>query len=127
MIKILELFWSALGLSPEQRALIARSIWVMGVSGHILWVCGWLAPVGLASPFAQADEVNNQVKHIIREELSAKRQSDLPGLMLDAKQKYCAASGEARRLHFTTYNALRAEYYKLTQLEYPDPPCEDFK
>lgn len=99
----------------------------MGVSTHILWVCGWLAPVGLAAPFAQADELNYNVQQIIRAELTLKRERDLPALMLDVKQKYCAASGEARRLHFTSYNSLRAEYYKLTSREYPDPPCEDFK
>lgn len=99
----------------------------MGVSGHILWVCGWLTPIGLAAPFAQADELNSRVAQIIRDELSVKRQQDLPGLMLDAKQKYCTASGEARRLHFSTYNNLRSEYFRLTQREYPDPPCEDFK
>lgn len=99
----------------------------MGVSSHILWVCGWLAPLGFASPFANADELNTKVSQIIREELSSKRARDLPSLMLDAKQKYCVASGEARRLHFISYNDLRAEYYRLTLREYPDPPCEDFK
>lgn len=46
-----------MGLTPRHVKLLIRIGWVLLVSMHIAWVCGWLAAAGLASPFAQASDV----------------------------------------------------------------------
>ena len=43
-------------LNMEQRGLLIRVGWVALVSGHILWICGFLGGVGLQTPFADASD-----------------------------------------------------------------------
>lgn len=46
------------GLTPKQRQLIIRVLWVMAVTLHASYVCGILAFVGIGSaPFARAEDV----------------------------------------------------------------------
>jgi len=99
----------------------------LGLSIHIALACGFAAP--FYSGFAQASNVEG-IKgdmSIVKAELQKKRIKELTSLILDAKQKHCAASGEVRRLYLSAYNDLRDEYYDLTKREAPDPPCADFQ
>ena len=82
----------------------------LGLSAHIALACGFAAEM-----------------MGVKTELRVKRISELGGMLLDAKQKQCAASGEAKRLYLQSYNNLRTEYYNLIGREYPDPPCTDFQ
>jgi len=92
----------------------------LGLSAHIALACGFAAP--FYSGFAQAGELQQ-----LKEELQARRVKELNTLLLDAKGKQCSASGDARRLYLKAYNDLRTEYFQLTQREFPDPPCDNFR
>jgi len=51
------------GLTPKQRQLIIRVLWVLAVSLHISYVCGLLALAGIgAAPFARAEDVDDLKK-----------------------------------------------------------------
>jgi hypothetical protein len=97
-----------------------------GLSIHIALACGFAAP--FYTGFAQAGEVEGVRAEMaeVKTELRVKRINELGGLLLDAKAKQCAATGEAKRLYLSAYNNLRTEYYNLIGREYPDPPCSDF-
>lgn len=99
----------------------------LGLSAHIALACGFAAP--FYTGFAQAGEVQGVRSEMVevKTELRVKRINELGGMLLDAKQKQCAASGEAKRLYLLSYNNLRTEYYNLIGREYPDPPCSDFQ
>jgi hypothetical protein len=88
---------------------------------HILLACGYAAGFGY-SGFARASDLST-----MQQDLAKQRIRSLSREMLDAKQKQCLASGEAKRLYLSSYNDLRAEYYELTKREFPDPPCSDFQ
>ncbi len=92
----------------------------LGLSAHIALACGFASP--FYSGFAQADQVES-----IKADLTKRRITELMTQMLDAKQKQCAASSEAKTLYRLTYNNLRTEYFELIGREFPDPPCSDFQ
>lgn len=94
------------------------------LAGFILITCG-LTP--LSAGFARASDVNTQISQSINDAMNNKRLKELPSLLLDAKQKQCMANGQAKRLYYTAYNELRAEYYQLAKREFPDPACTDFQ
>lgn len=93
----------------------------LALCAHIMLACGYATALGYAG-FAKADELQTYIKGE-----SSKRVRSLTREMLDAKQKQCLASGEAKRLYLDSYNDLRAEYFDLTRREFPDPPCRDFQ
>lgn len=98
----------------------------LGLSAHVLLACGFIAP--FYPGFAQASDISGvraEMKEV-KDTLRTKRVNELGSLMLDAKQKQCTATGEAKRLYLVSYNALRAEYFDLADREFPDPPCSDF-
>jgi hypothetical protein len=54
-------------LNMDQRGLLIRVGWVALVTGHILWICGFLGVVGLHTPFAEAgafDDLRQSVSEI---------------------------------------------------------------
>lgn len=51
-----------LKLNMGQRGLLIRAGWVILVSGHIAWVCGFLTFIGLQSPFVQAGVIEAVVE-----------------------------------------------------------------
>lgn len=93
----------------------------MALTAHIALACGLLATATGYSGFASSADFE-----MLKTETTQRRVRELQKEMLDAKQKQCAASGEAKRLYFDAYNDLRAEYFTLTKREFPDPPCSDF-
>lgn len=99
----------------------------VGLSAHIALACGFASP--FYPGFAHAEDivgVQTEMR-LVKAELQNKRLKELTSLMLDTKQKQCVASGEVKRLYLVSYNDLRQEYFTLTQREFPDPPCSDFK
>ena len=49
---------AGMGLQPRHIKLLLRVGWVLIVSIHIAWVCGWLVGIGAAAPFARASDVS---------------------------------------------------------------------
>lgn len=105
---------------------IVTGVNTLSIATHILLACGFVPAV--YPGFAKATETTSITAQVasIKDDLKASRVKALPALLLDAKQKQCAASGDAKRLYFNAYNDLRAEYYELTHREFPDPSCSDF-
>jgi hypothetical protein len=91
------------------------------LTAHIMLACGYATFLGY-SGFARAGDLE-----LMQKELGKQRVRTLTRDMLDAKQKQCAANGEAKRLYLSAYNELRAEYFEITKREFPDPPCSDFQ
>ena len=98
-----------------------------GLSIHIALACGFASP--FYSGFAQASDFKGVQADMmeVKTELRVKRINELGGLLLDAKQKQCSATGEAKRLYLASYNTLRSEYFDIMKREFPDPPCTDFQ
>ena len=44
-------------LTPQQQMQILRMFWVLAITFHVCWVCGWLTRIGLQPPFAQEQEL----------------------------------------------------------------------
>jgi hypothetical protein len=99
----------------------------MGLAIHVLLSCGYATALGI-SGFAKAGDVAGirQEMAEVKIDLRAKRVRELSSLMLDAKQKQCAATGQAKRLYLQSYNEMRTEYFQIMGREFPDPPCADF-
>lgn len=99
----------------------------MGLAVHVFLSCGFAASFGV-SGFAKAGDIDGirQEMTAVKLDLRSKRLRELSGLLLDAKQKQCVATGQAKRLYLITYNDLRSEYFVLMGREFPDPPCSDF-
>lgn len=116
---ILNLITEGFGIPRSVRGVLIRIAWVLFVTGHILWVCGWLAFIGVQSPFARADDFKTLQKNAalsatiavqreLRDEYSA-RCSTVDPQLWDKLDRYI--------------DVLQAEYIKLTGVYYPDPGC----
>jgi hypothetical protein len=67
MFELLAALERGMGLKEGQSKLLIRVGWIIIVSVHIAWVCGWLVTFGLASPFVRAAEiaaVNGEISDI---------------------------------------------------------------
>lgn len=51
--------------SPEERARVLRLLFRIIVSAHILWACGFLAPMGLTG-FVFADDVDSKIESAVK-------------------------------------------------------------
>lgn len=130
------------GLNKERRSFLVRALWVIFVSGHIAWVCGFLAAAGVASPFATAGEVADKYKDIAAKQDAAAAKADrieklLQKQLIRSKAteirevvlQICVAQtrGEKVRL-LEKKDDLQTEYSELTVgFKYPEPPCEQLR
>lgn len=129
-----------MGLNKERRAFLLRALWVIIVSGHIAWVCGFLAGVGLASPFVRAGDLDAKYADISAKQTaadvrSARIESLLQKQLLRGKAteirevllQICVAktSAEKDRL-ISKKDDLQNEYRELSGGAgfYTEPPCE---
>lgn len=101
---------------------LTTGVTALATATHIALACGLLASATGYAGFANASDVE-----VLKEERVTERVRELSKEMLDAKQKQCMSPpGEVKRLYLRTYNDLRAEYFKLTRREFPDPQCSEF-
>lgn len=116
---ILNLITEGFGIPKGGRSVLIRLAWVAFVTVHILWVCGWLAWMGITSPFARASDFETLQKNAalsatiavqreIRDEYTARCSTSDPNVS-DKLDRYI--------------DVLQAEYLKLTGKYYPDPGC----
>lgn len=109
-----------LGLKPEHQRVLIRTGWVLFVSGHVFWVCGFLAGFGLASPFARAEDVEELKKASV---ISARIQ--IQGEIRAQTKAYCQLpDGIAREYVLRRIDDLRAELYEIAKIRAPEPNCE---
>lgn len=104
-----------MGLNRGQQQLIIRTLWVLFVTTHILWVCGWLAFLGLAGPFAKADEVSDLRRSIVVvEKLQITQEMRVQTIY------WCKAKDEGEKVAFEeALDRLRDEYKRITGGEQP--------
>jgi hypothetical protein len=117
----LDLIAEGFGLNREQRRLLLRILWVIGVSTHIAWVCGFLAWTGLAPPFAKAE----RVERLERSALISARISLQQEYRVQVRA-YCAMDESARDGVLRTIDRIRTDFVIVTEgKEYlPEPRCE---
>ena len=104
-----------MGLSRSQLALVVRVGWVLMVSTHILWACGLLTSIGLAAPFARADDVEGLKRTA---EISVRLQ--LTNEIRVQTRIWCDAKEPSQRATIEqSLDRLREEYRQVTKGEQP--------
>jgi hypothetical protein len=88
---------------------------------HILWVCGWLAFLGLEVPFAKADDFKRLNAAV---QISAKL--NIAREIRDQVQARCSTRDyNTRRAFDSAIETLQLEYMTVTGGQrYPEPPCQ---
>jgi hypothetical protein len=117
-----------MGLSRDQQVLITRAAWVLFVTFHILWVCGWLSILGLAPPFAVAADAAKQAADFkeITVQLKEDRLERLEHDILTIKTSYCKATNEdAKRQYAQRVQELIDRYYKIDHNNPRVPNCDE--
>lgn len=116
MDRAFSLLSEGFGLSPDQRRTIIRVLWVLFVTTHILWVCGFLALVGLPSPFAKASDVERIAQS-----------ADISARISLAQEIRAYAAARCRAEDPEPYDRiierLQIEYERLTGSRYSEPRC----
>ena len=116
-----------LGLNPQQQQLIVRAAWVVFVTFHILWVCGWLGIFGLAPPFAVAAEYAKKADfQTIVEQIKQDRLERLEHDILTVKTSYCKAQNEeSKRQYAQRVQELIDRYYAIEHNNPRVPNCDE--
>lgn len=127
MDSLIDFILRNLGIPREMQVFLVRTTWVLFVTFHILWVCGWLTITGLAPPFAAAadyakaveiKEIANQIKEDRRERL----EHDI----LTTKTSYCKATNEdAKRQYAERVQELIDKYYQIDHNNPRVPNCDE--
>jgi hypothetical protein len=108
------------GLDRRQQALVLRILWVLVVSIHIAWACGWLAAIGLVG-FARATDVSQ-----IQQTVNASARVTLSQEIRSQARIRCISADQSVRDSLTRYiDSLQAEYERVAGQRYPEPLCED--
>lgn len=109
-------------LTRSQQALVLRILWVLTVSIHIAWACGWLSAIGLIG-FARANEVSQ-----IQQTVNASARVTLSQEIRMQARVRCAATDPAVRDSLTRYiDSLQVEYERVAGQRFPEPPCESMR
>lgn len=107
------------GLNRRQQSLVIRIAWVVAVSTHIAWACGFLAFVGL-SGFAKADDVQK-----LQQTLAASARVTLSQEIRVQARVRCTTTDQAVVDSLTRYiDRLQSEYERVAGQRFPEPPCE---
>lgn len=123
-----EVLWSAFtyGFTEKQLAKTVTLIWRLLVTGHILWVCGFLAVVGLASPFVRLEAVEPITEQVAELTDTIKLTTKLALLReLRVQQDiYCATPDTRLKAGIQyTIDRLKEDYRKLMGVEPTLEPC----
>lgn len=114
-----EALTKGLSLRPKDKALLIRTGWVLIVSVHILWVCGWLAFAGFASPFARAADVEKLQR---ASKISA--QIQIQAEIREQGRIFCASTDERTRDYVERrIDELRANLREIADIDEPRPVC----
>lgn len=105
-------------LNRRQQALLLRVGWVIIVTTHIAWACGWLGVLGLIG-FARADELSK-----LQQTVAASARVTLSQEIRAQNRVRCASTDQAVKDSITRYiDSLQTEYEKIAGQRYPEPPC----
>lgn len=108
-----------MGLKVEHQRLLIRVGWVAFVSGHVLWVCGFLTTFGLASPFARAGDVEKLLR---ASEVTARLQMQNE-IRLQVRN-YCQSTDQdIKALALKRIDELRVELFEIAKIRVPEVSC----
>jgi hypothetical protein len=118
-MEFLHAIFENMGIKREHQRAVVRVLWVLAVTGHMLWVCGFLAALGLVAPFARAGDVDKLLRAT---EVNA-RLSMVNEIRVQTRA-YCQTDdnelkGSARR----RIDELREELWQVSQIRVADPQC----
>jgi hypothetical protein len=106
-------------LDRKQQALILRILWVLFVSIHIAWACGWMGAMGLIG-FARASEVDQ-----IQQTVNASARVTLSQEIRVQIRARCSTNDQAIADSLTRYiDSLQGEYERIAGQRYPEFPCK---
>lgn len=106
-------------LNRQQQALVLRVLWVLVVSIHIAWACGWLSALGLVG-FARASEVSQ-----IQQTVNASARVTLSQEIRAQIRARCSTTDQTIADSLTRYiDSLQAEYERIAGQRYPELPCK---
>jgi hypothetical protein len=106
-------------LSRRQQALVLRILWVLVVSVHIAWACGWLGAIGLVG-FARATDVSQ-----IQQTVNASARVTLSQEIRAQSRIRCISTDQAVRDSLARYiDSLQTEYERVAGARFPEPSCE---
>jgi hypothetical protein len=124
----LELASEGLGLTPKQRGLIIRVLWVLGVTTTLVYILGGLAFMGFTSPLAKAEDLRNSDQKIaaITQQVEISARLQLMQEIRTQKRVYCTNDDDAVRVSTLRYlNVLVDELKKVSNIqENPYPDCK---
>jgi hypothetical protein len=127
MSEFVELVLKSLGLTQPQLQFLTRAAWVIFVSFHILWVCGWLTALGLMAPFASAQDLvkQNTVLQQLASQLLDDQLHKLDYDIFQLRVQQCHAPADKKDQYAVRLQELINGYAKLTK-QYPRvPPCDE--
>jgi hypothetical protein len=121
MAELIEFLISSVGLTKQQMTFLTRTFWVVFVSFHILWVCGWLTVFGLAPPFASAVE-SSQIIQDIKDERIERLDRDI----LTIRTSQCQATDPKAKAQYTErLQELINKYWQVAQRAPRVPGCDE--
>lgn len=105
-------------LNRRQQAMVLRVGWVLLVTTHIAWACGWLTLWGL-SGFARAEELSKVQAAVV-----ASAKVTLSQEIRAQARVRCKSTDQAVVDSITRYiDSLQTEYEKIAGQRFPEPPC----
>lgn len=108
----------AFSLNRREQALLLRILWVLVVSAHIAWACGWLAVFGLVG-FARGDDVTE-----IKNATKAAARITLSKEIREQNHVRCLTTDQIVIDSITRYiDSLQFEYERITGSRYPEAAC----
>lgn len=115
----LDLLSEAFGLNKGHRQMLLRIGWVLVVSTHIAWACGWLVTFGLIG-FARAADVEQLQRTV---EISARIQL-AQEIRLQVRARCTLTDQQMRDSVQRAIDNLQNEYARITAGQrYPEPSC----
>ncbi len=106
-------------LNRRQQALMLRVLWVLFVSIHIAWACGWLSALGLVG-FARADEMSK-----VQQTVNASARVTLSQEIRAQVRVRCASIDQNVVDSLTRYiDSLQIEYERIAGQRYPETTCK---
>lgn len=122
----MDLLTEGFKLNLNQRGLLIRVGWVMLMSIHVAWICGFLTAFGLAPPFAAAADLQpitkrvESIESLLRQSLMQSKARDVRDLVT----KLCDPKTLDRDRLYAEKDRLQIEYKALAGEYYAEPPCE---
>lgn len=136
-----DVFKKGMKVDHEQEGFLIRVFWVVAVTGHIAWVCGFLAFLGLQSPFVAAGEIeqfkveqSQKLDRLISKQESSERlltRTLAQGKAREIREtltRICTAKTVADKARLNEdKERLQDDYLSLTGAHFIEPPCEQLK